>query len=163
MAATPARPVRRAPLLREIYGLLLRRRRLAAGRTLADVAAEAGVSMAYLSEVERGLKEPSSEVLAAICVALDSSVVQLVGAAHRELRDLALAEADAGAAVLDLASRRAERHVRATELSGPAKLSGPAELTGPAELSGPAELTRPAELAGPAELSRPADLLLLAA
>jgi transcriptional regulator with XRE-family HTH domain len=126
MAAIPARHARRTPLLREVYGKLLRRRRLADGRTLADVAAVAGVSMAYLSEVERGLKEPSSEVLAAICLALDSSVVQLVGAAHRELRELALAEVDAGAAVLDLASHRTERHVRAGDLPGAADVRAPA-------------------------------------
>jgi len=125
MAASTARTARRTPLLREVYGLLLRRRRQAAGRTLADVAAAAGVSMAYLSEVERGLKEPSSEVLAAICLALDSTVVHLVGAAHRELRDRALAEADGGAAVLDLASRRTERHVRADELPGAAEVRAP--------------------------------------
>lgn len=93
------------PLLREVYGRLLRRLRQSQGRTLAEVAAEAGVSMAYLSEIERGLKEPSSEILAAVCGALDATIVGLVGAAHQELRDLA-AEASAEARVLDLASRR---------------------------------------------------------
>ena len=131
MAATPARPVRRTPLLREVYGLLLRRRRQAAGRTLADVAASAGVSMAYLSEVERGLKEPSSEVLAAICLALDSTVVHLVGAAHRELRDLTDA-ADTQGRVLDLGSRRAERHPLADPHERPA---GRAADLGPALLA----------------------------
>ncbi|GAB3065092.1 hypothetical protein GCM10027053_30280 [Intrasporangium mesophilum] len=133
MAASPARIVRRSPLLREVYGLLLRRRRLAAGRTLADVAAEAGVSMAYLSEVERGLKEPSSEVLAAICIALDSSVVHLVGAAHRELRELAGSVAGEGQ-VLDLASRRTEQHERLQQVERPARTERVADL-GPAMLA----------------------------
>ncbi|MGW5241177.1 helix-turn-helix domain-containing protein [Monashia sp. NPDC004114] len=133
MAASPARIVRRSPLLREVYGLLLRRRRLAAGRTLADVAAEAGVSMAYLSEVERGLKEPSSEVLAAICIALDSSVVHLVGAAHRELRELADSVAGEGQ-VLDLASRRTEQHERLQQVEQPARPERIADL-GPVMLA----------------------------
>ena len=71
------------PLLREVYGRLLRRMRQQQGRTLAEVAAEAGISMAYLSEIERGLKEPSSEILAAVCGALDATIVGLVGAASR--------------------------------------------------------------------------------
>ncbi|MDN5765572.1 MAG: helix-turn-helix domain-containing protein [Humibacillus sp.] len=76
---------RRPPLLREVYGRLIRRLRSRQGRTLTDVARRAGVSVAYLSEIERGLKEPSSEVLEAVCTALDSSITHLVGAAHREL------------------------------------------------------------------------------
>lgn len=76
---------RRRPLLREVYGRLIRRLRGRQGRTLSDVATRAGVSVAYLSEIERGLKEPSSEVLEAVCTALGSSIAHLVGAAHREL------------------------------------------------------------------------------
>jgi transcriptional regulator with XRE-family HTH domain len=55
---------------RELAGGALRRRRQAQARTLREVADAAGVSLAYLSEVERGRKEPSSEVLAAVCAAL---------------------------------------------------------------------------------------------
>lgn len=58
------------PLLRDIMGLVLRRARHDQGRTLADVARAARVSMPYLSEVERGVKEASSEIIAAICDAL---------------------------------------------------------------------------------------------
>ena len=83
-------PTARRPLLREVYGRLLRGLRTRQGRTLAQVSSAAGVSLAYLSEVERGLKEPSSEVIEAICVALGSSVTLLVGAAHRELSGLSL-------------------------------------------------------------------------
>jgi transcriptional regulator with XRE-family HTH domain len=58
------------PLLRTLAGDVLRRRRIAQRRTLADVARAARVSVPYLSEVERGRKEASSEVLAAVCEAL---------------------------------------------------------------------------------------------
>lgn len=102
IAAGP-QPASPAPLLREVYGRLLRRLRTRQGRTLAEVAARAGISVAYLSEVERGLKEPSSEVLEAVCIALGSSITSLVGAAHRDLRELA-AETTGGR-VLDLTSR----------------------------------------------------------
>ena len=62
------------PLWRESVGRELRQERHAAGRRLVDVAEEAGVSPQYLSEVERGLKDPSSELLAAMAGALGLSV-----------------------------------------------------------------------------------------
>jgi DNA-binding XRE family transcriptional regulator len=62
------------PLWRESVGQELRRERLASGRRLVDVAEAAGVSPQYLSEVERGLKDPSSELLAAMAGALGLSV-----------------------------------------------------------------------------------------
>ncbi|MUH46481.1 MAG: helix-turn-helix domain-containing protein [Actinobacteria bacterium] len=58
-------------VLRHVIGDELRRRRQDQGRTLRDVSAAAAVSLGYLSEVERGQKEASSELLAAICGALD--------------------------------------------------------------------------------------------
>ena len=58
-------------VLRQVVGDELRRRRQDQGRTLRDVSAAAAVSLGYLSEVERGQKEASSELLAAICGALD--------------------------------------------------------------------------------------------
>jgi transcriptional regulator with XRE-family HTH domain len=73
------------PLLRTIVGDVLRRIRLEQGRTLADVASEARVSMPYLSELERGRKEASSEILAAICAALDIDLSDLLAEARREL------------------------------------------------------------------------------
>ncbi|MSO33020.1 MAG: XRE family transcriptional regulator [Candidatus Nanopelagicaceae bacterium] len=57
-------------LLRAHLGEALRRARQEQGRTLRQVSAAAAVSLGYLSEVERGQKEPSSELLAAICLAL---------------------------------------------------------------------------------------------
>ncbi len=98
-------PVRRhaaqqvEPLLRRLVGSILRRRREEQGRTLRDVAESARVSVAYLSEVERGRKEVSSEVLVAVCRALGLRLVDLVGAAHAEL-----AQAD-GRVVVDLTAR----------------------------------------------------------
>ena len=56
--------------LRAVIGATLRRRRQSQARTLREVADAAGVSLTYLSEVERGRKEASSEVLEAICAAL---------------------------------------------------------------------------------------------
>jgi transcriptional regulator with XRE-family HTH domain len=77
----------REPMLRQVFGAVLRRARLAQGRTLADVAHEAQVSTPYLSEIERGLKEASSEVLAAICRALDLRALDLVARTHAELNE----------------------------------------------------------------------------
>jgi len=57
-------------LLRRIIGDVLRERRREQGRTLREVSAAARVSLGYLSEVERGQKEASSELLGSICEAL---------------------------------------------------------------------------------------------
>ena len=59
-----------AALLREVIGNVLRRVRTSQGRTLREVSDAARVSLGYLSEVERGRKEASSELLTAICGAL---------------------------------------------------------------------------------------------
>lgn len=77
------------PLLRHVIGGILRRARRAQGRTLVDVAAAARVSTAYLSEIERGRKEASSEVLAAVCGALGLRLVDLVARTGEELRPVA--------------------------------------------------------------------------
>jgi transcriptional regulator with XRE-family HTH domain len=73
------------PLLRRVIGAVLRRIRLGQGRTLRDVAAAAGVSLPYLSEVERGTKEASSEVLAAICRALGLPMPDLLDEVRKEM------------------------------------------------------------------------------
>jgi XRE family transcriptional regulator, stress-response regulator len=76
-------------LLRQLLGDVLRRLRLRQGRTLREVSASARVSLGYLSEVERGQKEASSELLAAICSALETPLSQV----FREVSDgFALAE-----------------------------------------------------------------------
>ena len=61
-------------VLRTLLGTELRRRRMAQKRTLLDVSSAARVSLGYLSEIERGRKEVSSECLAAICDALGASL-----------------------------------------------------------------------------------------
>jgi hypothetical protein len=73
------------PLWRELVGRELRAERTLQERTLADVAGEAGISVQYLSEVERGLKEPSSEVLGAVHGALGLRLVDLTLRVSREL------------------------------------------------------------------------------
>jgi XRE family transcriptional regulator, stress-response regulator len=76
-------------LLRHLLGDVLRRLRLRQGRTLREVSAAARVSLGYLSEVERGQKEASSELLAAICSALGVPLSRVL----REVSDgFALAE-----------------------------------------------------------------------
>ncbi len=81
----PDRTLRREPLWRELVGAQLRRRRQDRGERLTDVAQRAGVSPQYLSEVERGRKEPSSEMLAAMLGALDLTLVDLTGQVHAAL------------------------------------------------------------------------------
>lgn len=75
-------------VLRKVLGAELRRRRLDAQRTLQDVAAGASVSFGYLSEVERGQKEVSSECLANICDALGCTLAGLLNAVAREVAAL---------------------------------------------------------------------------
>lgn len=73
------------PLWREVLGRRLRETRLEQGRRLVDVAARAGVSPQYLSEIERGRKEPSSEMIAAVCGALGTDLVRLLGGISADL------------------------------------------------------------------------------
>jgi transcriptional regulator with XRE-family HTH domain len=58
-------------LFRRLLGEVLRSQRMRQGRTLREVSAEARVSLGYISEIERGQKEASSELLASLCAALD--------------------------------------------------------------------------------------------
>ncbi|WP_433585254.1 helix-turn-helix domain-containing protein [Microbacterium hydrocarbonoxydans] len=83
---TPRRPADPEPLWRHLLGDQLRRRRHDREETLTETAEKAGVSPQYLSEVERGLKEPSSEMIAAIAGALDTSLIELTSAVADELR-----------------------------------------------------------------------------
>ena len=106
-------------LLRHALGEVLRRRRLLLGKTLRDVAAESRVSLPYLSEIERGRKEPSSEILAAVCqvlrLELSALLVDAVGlldlTAHDRLGTVSTTPASTAsvstAPVLDLTARRA--------------------------------------------------------
>ncbi|MFM9371845.1 helix-turn-helix domain-containing protein [Streptomyces sp. Da 82-17] len=90
-------------LLRRLLGDVLRRQRQRQGRTLREVSSSARVSLGYLSEVERGQKEASSELLSAICDALDVRMSELM----REVSDeLALAELAESAAAGETAPVR---------------------------------------------------------
>ncbi|ALC21243.1 helix-turn-helix domain-containing protein [Streptomyces pristinaespiralis] len=75
----------REPLWRDVVGAVLRRERLAQDRTLKDVADAARISVPYLSELERGRKEASSEILAATAHALGFGLADLLALSHREL------------------------------------------------------------------------------
>ncbi|MEU5957457.1 helix-turn-helix transcriptional regulator [Streptomyces sp. NPDC047525] len=95
MRTTPVAPVSpvspasaskpKEPLWRDVVGDVLRRERQAQERTLKDVAEAARISMPYLSELERGRKEASSEVLAAGARALGLSLADLLSLAQTEL------------------------------------------------------------------------------
>lgn len=101
-------------LLRSLLGDSLRRERLDQRRTLRDVSAAARVSLGYLSEVERGQKEASSELLASICSALD---VRLADVLREVSDDLAVVEP------LPLAEHRS---VTPVAVAGPTALPGAA-------------------------------------
>lgn len=85
----PRTPVERAsapePLFREVAGQILRRHRHERGERLVETAGRAGVSTQYLSELERGRKDASSELLAAVAGALDLSLLELTQEVSREL------------------------------------------------------------------------------
>lgn len=84
----PLRPHTRPapePLRREALGEQLRLERRQRGERIADVADRAGVSPQYLSELERGRKDPSSEILSAVSGALGLSLLDLTGRAGQFL------------------------------------------------------------------------------
>jgi transcriptional regulator with XRE-family HTH domain len=79
-------------LLRRVIGDALRARRQGQRRTLREVSSAANVSLGYLSEIERGQKEASSELLAAICQALGSRLSEVLREATDHLARAELAE-----------------------------------------------------------------------
>lgn len=88
-------------LVRRLLGDVLRRRRLQQNRTLREVSATARVSLGYLSEVERGQKEASSELLASICQALDVPLSTVLRDVSEELARAEIAAVGALAEVRD--------------------------------------------------------------
>lgn len=107
------------PLWREVLGAQLRLLRLHRRRTITTTAQRAGISAQYLSEVERGRKDPSSEVVAAIAGALDCTLAEVTDLTVRELRR-------------ESARARAEQLL---ELPGGVVRSAPAPLRGPVALA----------------------------
>jgi transcriptional regulator with XRE-family HTH domain len=95
-------------LLRDALGETLRDARTRQNRTLRDVSTAANVSLGYLSEVERGRKEASSELLSAICGALDFPLSRVLTEAGDELaieESRAAAAAPAGTTNIDVATK----------------------------------------------------------
>jgi len=133
-------PAPQAPtLLRTALGASLRRRRDEQSLRIVDVAERASLSVAYVSEVERGRKEPSSEVVSALCGALGTSLAEVlrevVDALEREsararlaeLRERARRDGRAPLRVLDLAGHdeRAEAPLaRTARVSSHSRFSG---------------------------------------
>ncbi len=145
------------PLLRRLVGEALRRRRLAQRRTLRDVAEAARVSMPYLSEVERGLKEASSEVLAAICRALHVRLADLLDEVRLELARVEPQPAEpvvplrAVAAAHAIAGEPGDAHVAVTAVT--ARVAPTARLGFTAwvgAVAGGSGAASPAPVAGPA-------------
>ncbi|MCV7423306.1 helix-turn-helix transcriptional regulator [Mycobacterium yunnanensis] len=96
-------------LLREVIGDVLRQARLSQGRTLREVSDDARVSLGYLSEVERGRKEASSELLSAICGALEVPLSRVLTDAgetmQRQEKTAARPVATASGATIDYSTR----------------------------------------------------------
>src|SRR5256885_987236 len=127
-------------LLRQLLGEALRHARLRQQRTLREVSAAARVSLGYLSEVERGQKEASSELLTAICTALGIPLSHV----FREVSDnFALAE---------LQSEPVLTGVREPALGQPAGQELAAPVTGTFQAAGrpglPAPPARKLSMAG---------------
>ncbi len=119
----PEPPSRQAPepLWRQVLGRRLRALRGERWETLAQTADRAGISPQYLSEIERGRKEPSSEMIAALAGALGVSVADLMAATAEDLR--------AATATMLLATTVTRDHLTAPATARPAsRPSGPVAL-----------------------------------
>ena len=89
-------------LFRRLLGEVLRDRRMQRGLTLREVSAEARVSLGYISEIERGQKEASSELLSSLCHALDMPLSDVL----RNVSDaVALEEAAVAATPIPVVTR----------------------------------------------------------
>ena len=104
-------------LLRRVLGDTLRGRRLRQRRTLREVSGAARVSLGYLSEVERGQKEASSELLASICVALDVKMSDVLSEVSENMR-------------------RSERAAEVARMPGRVMIPAPARRPVPAGVGG---------------------------
>jgi DNA-binding XRE family transcriptional regulator len=98
-------PPPQEPLWREVLGQRLRTLRLDQQETLAETAGRAGISPQYLSELERGRKEPSSEMIAALAGALGTTLIGLTEQVAGDLRQRASwASRSSGPVMLSLAA-----------------------------------------------------------
>jgi len=132
-------------LLRRVIGDALRARRQGQHRTLREVSTAANVSLGYLSEIERGQKEASSELLSSICDALDTHLSQVL----REASDtLALAEQMEGVLV------GVGGEEKPPEFQ-PARVEPPTPVRDPATAATPEPAGAPAAMAGAAHSKAP--------
>jgi transcriptional regulator with XRE-family HTH domain len=86
MRQRPRQPAGQEPLWREALGHRLHTLRVELGQTLGETAGRAGMSAQYLSEIERGRKDPSSEMIAAVAGALGTSLLDLTAQVTVDLR-----------------------------------------------------------------------------
>jgi transcriptional regulator with XRE-family HTH domain len=116
------------PLWREVLGSRLRALRAERAETLAQTAERAGISPQYLSEIERGRKEPSSEMIAALAGALGITVADLMTAAAEDLR----ATTETFLIVTTLTTSRTSTNTSTAQSAGPlrpqSRPAGPAAL-----------------------------------
>jgi DNA-binding XRE family transcriptional regulator len=97
-------PLPPEPLWREVLGQRLRALRLDQQETLAETAGRAGISPQYLSEIERGRKEPSSEMIAALAGALGTTLTVLTEQVAGDLRRQQAIRPSSGPVMLSLAA-----------------------------------------------------------
>ena len=108
-------------IFRRLLGEVLRAQRMRQGRTLRQISADARVSLGYISEIERGQKEASSELLASICAALDVPLSEILS----EVSDAVALEEAALAMQLDDVNTRLKSSLDTTSIRGPQPRSGP--------------------------------------
>ncbi|MFJ3393844.1 helix-turn-helix domain-containing protein [Leifsonia aquatica] len=120
-------------LLRHALGSVLRRIRTEQGTTLRQLSETSRVSIPYLSEIERGRKEASSEILAALCRVLEVPEGELLTRVAAEFAGAAGAQAAAPAQVLSLVPERDEVPASQTAVAAVAE-PAPTTETAPAAL-----------------------------
>ena len=101
-------------LFRRLLGEVLRSQRMRQGRTLRQVSADARVSLGYISEIERGQKEASSELLGSICAALDVPLSSILA----EVSDAVAMEEAAMAVAIEDATALASTEIPAAPEEG---------------------------------------------
>ena len=118
-------------LLRHAVGSAIRRLRLARGLTLRQVSQSSAISLPYLSEIERGRKEPSSEIIQTVCAVLDITLRELMRETDAELIVAERSHPGSPAPVLDLTARRRElltdARARSSDVSRAEGLSRPGQ------------------------------------
>jgi transcriptional regulator with XRE-family HTH domain len=101
-------------IFRRLLGDVLRAQRIRQGRTLRQVSADARVSLGYISEIERGQKEASSELLASLCAALDVPLSEILS----EVSDAVALEEAALAMQLELDTRSLPQSLHGRQAAG---------------------------------------------